>query len=172
MSKYVQECLNKASVLPEDEAVKAYKRKITKRLRVSKILLSGYMFSFSAPFLFNIIDFINSRKLSAIVELNRHDMHFFMIAFMFLLASIKLKNGSSFYQLPFIKQTLGKKQINTNDNAYLKALSGNTNLLSDVKFSLYKLDCMNSSEPNKSEMRIIEDCIISRRANERRKQHA
>ena len=165
MNDYVKQCLLKASALKDDEFIKRYKNKLWTRVKLANAFTVIYCFLVLVPFLINIPSFISSTLFSDLFSIGLLGVISVCTGVVFLYLGIMLKGGVSFYELPGLKQTLGRKKLSGNIRNYLNGLSGEKGLLlvDCVISDLTVLGFINGKNILLAELRIIEDCIVSRR---------
>jgi len=165
MSEYIDEHLRVADNLLEDEYLIQYKSQLRLRKYIGIVLLGIYALLFAMPILVNIPTFVTSKKIEDLISINAIDAVSFVFSFLFLVYGIKVKRGSSFYELPVISQTLGRRLAPQSTLDYLSGLAGKDASIVKNTISLYvRLNIMKSDCVTKEHIRSLEDSIVSQRA--------
>lgn len=164
MTEYIDEYLGVVNKLPEDDYLAQYKRKLKLRKIIGIVFLGIYALLFCIPILFNLEGFLKSNNIVDLISLNTFGVFSFVFGFLFLVYGVKVRSGSSLYELPIIRQILGRRLSTQSTLDYFFGLAGKDELIVKKTISIYvRLNLMKSCSVTNENIRPLEDSIVSER---------
>jgi hypothetical protein len=167
MTEYIDEHIRLAGNLTEDDYLAQYKGKLVFRKNIGLALFGIYAFLFALPIMVNIPTFITSKIIEDLLSVNTVGVLSVVISFLFLFYGIKVRSGSSFYELPIICQSLGRRLAPQSTLHYFFGLAGkDESIVNDTISSYVRLNLMKSDSVTKGDIRSLEDSIVSERVRQ------
>jgi hypothetical protein len=167
MTEYIDEHLNVAETLLEDDYLSQYKRKLIFRKNIGLVLLGIYALLFFMQVLVNLLSFISSKNIEDLNTVNPVGVLAFAFSFLFLFYGVKVRGGASFYELPVISQTLGRRLAPQSILDYFSGLEGeDASIVKNTISSFVRLNIMKSDRVTNKHIRHLEDSIVSERARQ------
>ena len=169
MTEYIDEHLNAADSLLEDDYLAQYKSKLRLRKNAGLVLLGIYALLFFLPIVLNLPAYVASKNIADLISINTIGVISFAFSILFLLYGVKVRSGASFYELPVIAQTLGCRLATQSTWDYFLGLAGKDASIVKGTISDYvRLSLIKSDLVIKKDIRSLEDSIVSERVRQAR----
>lgn len=167
MTEYIDEHLKLAENLIEDDYLAQYKGKLIFRKNIGLALLGIYALLLALLIMANIPTFITSKTIEDLISVNTVGVLSVVLSFLFLFYGVKVRSGSSFYELPIIRQSLGRRLAPQSTQHYFFCLAGkDESIVNDTISSYVRLKLMKSDSVTKGDIRSLEDSIVSKRVRQ------